>query len=180
MAKKHIKETKAKETEPQQSEQNEANIKIAELEKQIEELHTQVTDLEEIKLRQMAEFENYRRRTQKEKLELMDNAGERIFTDMLPLVDDMERALHAADQYEDMAALQEGLEMIYQKYLKFLADHKVTVIETEGKDFSTDEHEAITLFNAGEDKKGKVIDCTQKGYKLGEKVIRFAKVVVGE
>lgn len=185
MTKKNIKETKATkakatETEPQQAERNEAKMKIADLEKQVEELQSQIADLEEIKLRQMAEFENYRRRTQKEKLELMDNAGERIFTDMLPLVDDMERALGAANKYENMAALQEGLEMIYQKYLKFLTDHKVTVIETEDKDFSTDEHEAITLFNAGEDKKGKIIDCTQKGYKLGEKVIRFAKVVVGE
>lgn len=142
------------------------------LEEKVKELEAKVTELEDLKLRQMAEFDNFRRRTQKEKLELMDNAGERIFTDMLPLIDDFERAL----QHEQ----SEGVQLIYQKFLNFLAQNKVTPIETEDKEFSTDEHEAITTFAAGEDKKGKIIDCTQKGYKLGEKVIRFAKVVVGE
>lgn len=142
------------------------------LEEKVKELEAKVAELEDLKLRQMAEFDNFRRRTQKEKLELMDNAGERIFTDMLPLIDDFERAL----QHEQ----SEGVQLIYQKFLNFLAQNKVTPIETEDKEFSTDEHEAITTFAAGEDKKGKIIDCTQKGYKLGEKVIRFAKVVVGE
>jgi len=150
-----------------------ANVnEVDELKKKVEDLETKVSELEDLKLRQMAEFENFRRRTQKEKLELMDNAGERIFTDMLPLIDDFERAL----QHEQ----SEGVQLIYQKFLKFLEQNKVTPIATEDKDFSTDEHEAITTFAAGEDKKGKIIDCTQKGYKLGEKVIRFAKVVVGE
>lgn len=174
MAKKNIKEPKEAKTTKQAEEQNVA------LQQQVDELQARVNDLEELKLRQMAEFENYRRRTQKEKLELMDNAGERIFTDMLPLIDDFERSIHAAEKYEDVAALKEGLDMIYRKFIKFLEDNKVTAIETEDKDFSTDEHEAVTLFNAGEDKKGKIIDCTQKGYKLGDKVLRYAKVVVGE
>jgi len=159
---------------------------IVQLKQQIEQLTAQVAELEDIKLRQMAEFDNYRRRTQKEKLELMDSAGERIFKDMLPLVDDFERAINslakhkAQEENEYAKALGEGIELVYQKFLSFLTQNKVSVIETQDKDFSTDEHEAITTFAAGEDKKGKIIDCTQKGYKLGEKVIRFAKVVVGE
>ncbi|MCQ2348511.1 MAG: nucleotide exchange factor GrpE [Paludibacteraceae bacterium] len=153
---------------------------VEELKTKVESLEAKVAELEDIKLRQMAEFDNYRRRTQKEKLELMDNAGEGIFRDMLPLADDWERMMGAMDKYDDVASLKEGAQLVYDKFVKFLNDHKVTAIETENKDFSTDEHEAITTFAAGEDKKGKVIDCTQKGYKLGEKVIRFAKVVVGE
>ena len=127
------------------------------------------TETEESKV---AEFDNYRKRTNKEKLDLMATAGERIFKDMLPLVDDFERAVKATDD--------EGVKLIYQKFLAFLAANDVHAIETEGVDFNTDEHEAVTTFAAGEDKKGKVIDCTQRGYKLGDKVIRFAKVVVGE
>lgn len=142
----------------------------------MEQLYAQaqerIAELEDKNLRMMAEFDNYRRRTNKEKLELMETAGERIFTEMLPLVDDFERALAVIDD--------EGVKLIYQKFLGFLDKHDVHAIETEGVDFNTDEHEAITTFAAGEEKKGKVIDCTQKGYKLGDKVIRFAKVVVGE
>ncbi|MCQ2310437.1 MAG: nucleotide exchange factor GrpE [Paludibacteraceae bacterium] len=153
---------------------------VQELEQKNQELTQKNEELEDFKLRQMAEFDNYRRRTQKEKLELMDNAGERIFTDMLPLADDWDRMLAAMDKYDDVAALKEGAQLVYDKFIKFLSDNKVTPIETQDKDFNTDEHEAITTFAAGQDKKGKVIDCTQKGYKLNEKVIRYAKVVVGE
>ncbi len=163
-----------------QKPQENSTEKIQELEQKVQELESKVQDLEDVKLRQMAEFENYRRRTQKEKLELMDTAGERIFKDMLPLADDWERMMAAMDKFDDVVSLKEGAKLVYDKFIKFLADNKVTAIETEGKDFSTDEHEAITTFAAGEDKKGKIIDCTQKGYKLGEKVIRYAKVVVGE
>ena len=146
----------------------------------MEELQTRIEELEDKNLRMMAEFDNYRRRTNKEKLELMETAGERIFKDILPLVDDFERATEAMQKTEDIEAVREGIKLIYQKFLSFLAANDVHVIETEGADFNTDEHEAVTTFAAGEDKKGKVIDCTQKGYKLGDKVIRFAKVVVGE
>ena len=137
-----------------------------------ETLKERIAELEDKNLRMMAEFDNYRRRTNKEKLELMATAGERIFTEMLPLVDDFERALAVIDD--------EGVRLIYNKFLAFLDKNDVHVIETEGADFNTDEHEAVTTFAAGEEKRGKVIDCTQKGYKLGDKVIRFAKVVVGE
>lgn len=146
----------------------------------VDELQAHIAELEDKNLRMMAEFDNFRRRTNKEKLELMQNAGERIFTEMLPLVDDFERAVEAMEKTEDIDAIREGIRLIQQKFISFLDKNDVHAIMTDGADFNTDEHEAVTTFAAGEEKKGKVIDCTQKGYKLGEKVIRFAKVVVGE
>ena len=146
----------------------------------VEELQNRIAELEDKNLRMMAEFDNYRRRTNKEKLELMETAGERIFTEMLPLVDDFERAMDAMQKTDDIDAVREGIRLIQQKFISFLDKNDVHAIETEGVDFNTDEHEAVTTFAAGEDQKGKIIDCTQKGYKLGDKVIRFAKVVVGE
>ena len=141
-------------------------------EEQLAKAQERIAELEDKNLRMMAEFDNFRRRTNKEKLELMETAGERIFKEMLPLVDDFERAVAATQD--------EGVKLIYQKFLSFLDKNDVHPIQTEDADFNTDEHEAVTTFAAGEEKKGKVIDCTQKGYKLGDKVIRFAKVVVGE
>ena len=155
------------------SETEQLQVKVAELE-------ARVAELEDLKLRQMAEFDNFRRRTNKEKLELMTTAGERIFSDMLPLVDDFERAKVAMAKSDDIEAVREGIDLIYNKFINFLAANNVKAIDTTDADFNTDLHEAITTFAAGEDKKGKVIDCTQTGYTLGEKVIRFAKVVVGE
>jgi len=149
-------------------------------ENETEGLKARIGELEDKNLRMMAEFDNYRRRTNKEKLDLMETAGERIFIEMLPLVDDFERAVAAMEKTDDIDAVREGIRLIQQKFLGFLDKHDVHAIETEGMDFNTDEHEAVTTFAAGEDQKGKVIDCTQRGYKLGEKVIRFAKVVVGE
>jgi len=146
----------------------------------VAELEARVAELEDLKLRQMAEFDNFRRRTNKEKLELMTTAGERIFKDMLPLVDDFERAKDAMAKTDDIEAVRQGIDLIYNKFIGFLAANDVKAIDTTDADFNTDLHEAITTFAAGEDKKGKVIDCTQKGYTLGEKVIRFSKVVVGE
>ena len=150
------------------------------IEEQLAQAQERIAELEDKNLRMMAEFDNYRRRTNKEKLELMATAGERIFKEMLPLVDDFERAVAVMDKTNDIDAVREGIKLIQQKFLSFLDKNDVHPIETEEADFNTDEHEAVTTFAAGEDKKGKVIDCTQKGYKLGEKVIRFAKVVVGE
>jgi molecular chaperone GrpE len=158
------------------NEVNDAN----EAEDETEALKARIEELEDKNLRMMAEFDNYRRRTNKEKLELMATAGERIFKEMLPLVDDFERAVEAMDKTDDIESVREGIKLIQQKFLSFLDKEDVHAIETDGVDFNTDEHEAITTFAAGEEQKGKVIDCTQRGYKLGEKVIRFAKVVVGE
>ena len=134
-----------------------------------EELEARIAELEDKNLRMMAEFDNYRRRTNKEKLDLM-----------APLIDDFERATEAMNKTDDIEAVREGIRLIQQKFISFLDKHGVHAIETEGVDFNTDEHEAVTTFAAGEEQKGKVIDCTQRGYKLGDKVIRFAKVVVGE
>lgn len=162
---------------------NEANDANDETEvDETEALKARIEELEDKNLRMMAEFDNYRRRTNKEKLELMETAGERIFKEMLPLVDDFERALASINDAngDNGDALLNGVQLIYQKFIGFLEKNDVHAIETEGVDFNTDEHEAVTTFAAGEDQKGKVIDCTQKGYKLGDKVIRFAKVVVGE
>lgn len=174
-------ETAAEESAaPAAEETAEQEAPQADLHQEVETLTARVAELEDKNLRMMAEFDNYRRRTNKEKLALMETAGEKIFTEMLALVDDFERAQAAMQKTEDIESLRSGIELIHQKFITFLDKHDVHAIETENSDFNTDEHEAITTFAAGEDKKGKVIDCTQKGYKLGEKVIRFAKVVVGE
>ena len=149
-------------------------------EQQIERLEKRVAELEDIRLRQMAEFDNYRRRTNKEKLDLMETASDKLLVDILPLVDDFERAREAMAKTEDIASLREGIDLIYNKFIAWLDKQNVHAIDTTDADFNTDEHEAITTFAAGEDKKGKIIDCTQRGYKHGERVIRFAKVVVGE
>ena len=172
-----------KELIEQSAEQVEATAEVSETEQlqaKVAELEARVAELEDLKLRQMAEFDNFRRRTNKEKLELMSTAGERIFCDMLPLVDDFERAKVAMAKSDDINAVREGIDLIYNKFINFLAANNVKAIDTTDADFNTDLHEAITTFAAGDDKKGKVIDCTQTGYTLGEKVIRFAKVVVGE
>jgi molecular chaperone GrpE len=173
----------AQECADEQVEQQEEVKELTEtevLQAKVAELEARVAELEDLKLRQMAEFDNFRRRTNKEKLELMSTAGERIFCDMLPLVDDFERAKVAMAKSEDIEAVREGIELIYNKFVAFLDANNVKAIDTTDADFNTDLHEAITTFAAGDDKKGKVIDCTQTGYTLGEKVIRFAKVVVGE
>ena len=168
------------EVENTESVQTEEVSETEMLQAKVAELEARVAELEDLKLRQMAEFDNFRRRTNKEKLELMTTAGERIFKDMLPLVDDFERAKDAMEKTDDIEAVRQGIELIYNKFIGFLVANDVKVIDTADADFNTDLHEAITTFAAGEDKKGKVIDCTQKGYTLGEKVIRFSKVVVGE
>ena len=166
-------------TEQVAQEENEPT-EVEVLQKKVTDLEAKVAELEDLKLRQMAEFDNFRRRTNKEKLELMTTAGERIFCDMLPLVDDFERAKVAMAKSEDIHAVREGIDLIYNKFIAFLGANNVKAIDTTDANFNTDLHEAITTFAAGEDNKGKVIDCTKTGYTLGEKVIRFAKVVVGE
>ena len=138
-------------------------------------------ELNDKNLRLMAEFDNFRNRTLKEKADLIKNAGERIFTDMLPLIDDFERALDAMESAEDVDAVKEGVTLIYDKFIGFLNKNGVQEIPTENEAFDVDVHEAVTTFPApSDDMKGKIIDCTAKGYTLNDKVIRFSKVVVGE
>lgn len=186
MSKKDIEEKEMEQPEAQEAQnettENEATEAPQEptAEELLEKANQEISDLKDKNLRMMAEFDNFRRRTAREKLDLQKTAGERIFVDMLSLIDDFERAKQAMASTEDIEALRQGIELIYQKFVGFLAQNDVKAIETENADFDTEFHEAITTFAAGEDKKGKVIDCTQKGYTLGEKVIRYAKVVVGE
>ena len=148
---------------------------------EIAELTQKCSDLNDKNLRLMAEFDNYRKRTLKERSDLVKTAGENILSSMLPLVDDFERALKAMETAEDIVAVKEGVDLIYGKFIAFLLQNGVKAIPTENEVFDTDLHEAITTFPAPtEDLKGKIIDCASKGYTLNEKVIRFSKVVVGE
>ena len=144
-------------------------------------LQEKCDELSDKNLRLMAEFDNYRKRTIKEKGELIKTANEKVLIDLLSVVDDFERAKMAIDSSEDITALREGVELIYDKFIVFLAQKGVKAIATENADFDVEFHEAITTFPApSEEQKGKIIDCVSKGYTLNEKVIRFSKVVVGE
>ena len=130
-------------------------------------------------IRLYAEFENYKKRTLKEKTELILNGGEKTITAILPILDDFERAI--ADKTEDATAIKEGFDLIFKKFLKTLEGIGVNKIETEDKGFNVDYHEAIAMVpGMGDDKKGKIIDCVQTGYMLNDKVIRHAKVAVGQ
>ena len=149
------------------------------VEEQLEEAKKQLADMTDQYLRKAAEFENYRKRTIKEKSELILNGAESTVKAILPILDDFERAL--ADKTEDAKAIKEGVTLIFNKFIKTLKGLGVEKIETEDKDFDVDFHEAIAMVpGMGDDKKGKVIDCVQTGYKLNDKVIRHAKVAVGQ
>ena len=141
---------------------------------EIEQLKTQI-------LYKTAEFDNYRKRTLKEKAELILNGGEKAVSAILPVIDDMERAMENGEKTDDPAVLREGMELIYHKFIKALEGLGVKKIETKDADFNTDLHEAVAMVpGMGDDKKGKVIDCLQTGYQLNDKVIRHAKVAVGQ
>ncbi len=145
----------------------------------LEAAQQQIAQLKDQYLRQVAEFDNYRKRTLKEKAELILNGGEKTISAILPVLDDFERAI--ADKNEDAQAIKEGFELIYKKFQSTLNGLGVKEIETQDKDFDTDNMEAIAMVpGMGDDKKGKVIDCVQKGYTLNDKVIRHAKVAVGQ
>ena len=147
----------------------------------LEEANEQIAKLKDQLLRTMAEFENYKKRTLKEKTELILNGGEKTISAILPVLDDMERAIANADKADDINKLEEGWELIYKKFEGCLNSLGVKKIETENADFNTDYHEAVAMVpGMGDDKKGKVIDCVQTGYLLNEKVIRHAKVAVGQ
>lgn len=147
----------------------------------LEEANEQIAKLKDQLLRTMAEFENYKKRTLKEKTELILNGGEKTISAILPVLDDMERAIANADKADDIDKLEEGWELIYKKFEGCLNSLGVKKIETENADFNTDYHEAVAMVpGMGDDKKGKVIDCVQTGYLLNEKVIRHAKVAVGQ
>ena len=132
-------------------------------------------------LRQVAEFDNYRKRTLKERAELILNGGEKTITALLPVLDDMERAIQNGEKTDDPQVLRDGMTLIYQKLMKVLEAQGVSKIDTKNANFDTSLHEAVALVpGMGDDKKGKVIDCMATGYKLNDKVIRYAKVAVGQ
>ena len=169
---KEAEETVAEETA--QTEESEEKDPLEKAQEEIAELKTQL-------LYKAAEFDNYRKRTLKERAELILNGGEKFITAILPVLDDMERAIANGEKTDDPEVLREGMTLIYQKFMKTLEAQGVSKIETEDADFDTDVHEAVAMVpGMGDDKKGKVIDCLQQGYKLNDKVIRHAKVAVGQ
>ena len=157
-----------------QEEQAETTDPLEAAQKEIEELKNKHLYL-------VAEYDNYRKRTLKERAELILNGGEKVIAAILPVLDDMERAIENGEKTDDPAVLREGMTLIHQKFIKILENQGVSRIETENADFDTDIHEAVAMVpGMGDDKKGKVIDCLQQGYKLHDKVIRHAKVAVGQ
>lgn len=145
----------------------------------LEEAQKQIEELKDKYLRTVAEFDNYKKRTLKEKTELILNGGAKTVAAILPVLDDFERAI--ADKSDDPKAIKEGIQNIFNKFVKSLESLGVKQIETKDKDFDTDYHEAVAMVpGMGDDKKGKVVDCLQTGYTMNDKVIRHAKVAVGQ
>ena len=175
-------ESEAEEEQPEEGAKEEAKEEAAEEEKDpLEVANEKIAELNDKFLRKVAEFDNYRKRTLKEKAELILNGAEKTLTKILPVIDDMERAIENGKKTDDVEALREGMDLIYKKFIKILEGEGVERIETTGKDFDTDYHEAIAMVpGMGDENKGKVIDCVQTGYTLNGKVIRFAKVAVGQ
>ena len=163
-------------TEPEAPLTEEEQLKL-----QLAEAEAKIAELQDRYLRQAAEFDNYRKRTIKEKADLIKSAAEKVIVAELPIVDDMDRALENMEKGMDADACIEGFKLIAQKFKNTLAQQGLEKIDTDGQDFDTDYHEAIALIPApAEELKGKILDCVQAGYKLGDKVIRHAKVAVGQ
>lgn len=178
-------EQTALETEQSTQEEEKAPVEPEEseeltVEQQLEAANAEIASLKDQLLRKIAEFENYRKRTIKEKTDLILNGGEKTIITILPVIDDFERALKNMKSADDVNAVLEGVELIYKKFMDILGRQGVSVIETKEADFDVDLHEAVAQLPAPTPElKGKVMDCTQTGYKLNEKVIRHAQVVVG-
>ena len=180
----NVEETLNNAEEQPQDEQAENAVPMTHEEALEKELETAQETIEEQKdkyLRLSAEFDNYRKRTMKEKAELILNGGEKSLSSILPVVDDFERAIKTMETATDVQAVKEGVELIYNKFMATLAQNGVKVIETKDQPLNTDYHEAIAVIPApSEAQKGKILDCVQTGYTLNDKVLRHAKVVVGE
>lgn len=160
------------------------NTEVLELENEVVEengsvLEDQLAEAKDKYLRLYADFENFRRRTAKEKIEMIQNASEGLIKDLIPVIDDFERANKSFETVTEIEPLKEGISLIFHKLQKTLASKGLKMMDVKDQNFDADLHECITQFAAGEDKKGKVIDEVEKGYFLNEKVIRYAKVVVG-
>ena len=167
--------------EPNKKEDEQKLTGEAKLQKELETATKTIEEQKDKYLRLSAEFDNYRKRTMKEKAELIKNGGEKTISAILPILDDMERALQNAAKTEDLDAIRQGIELISQKFHKVLEQEGLQKMEPIGEAFDTDYHEAVALVPApNEEQKGKVLDCVQTGYKLNDKVIRHAKVVVAQ
>ena len=180
----NVEETQNHAEEQPQNEQAEDATPLTheeELEKELEKAQEEIEEQKNKYLRLSAEFDNYRKRTMKEKAELILNGGEKSLSSILPVVDDFERAIKTMETATDVNAVKEGVELIYNKFMAVLAQNGVKVIETKDQPLDTDYHEAIAVIPApSEAQKGKILDCVQTGYTLNDKVLRHAKVVVGE
>ena len=152
-----------------------------ELEAKVEKLEAQLAEQKKEYMFLMAEFDNFRKRTVKEKAEIIKNGAENAFKNLLPIIDDFERAIQVMKDINDANAIKEGVELIYHKFLKYLEQNGVKVIDINDNNFNTEYHEAVTTFpTPDESLKGKIIETIQKGYMLNDKVLRHAKVVVGQ
>ena len=172
---------KAPQAEMQEDTAEENTQEEVSVEEQLQKAQEEIQHLKDNHLRQLAEFDNYRKRTLKEKAELILNGGEKVMTAFLPILDDLARAQKNIEKNQDYNTLKEGVDLIVKKLYKVLGEQGLTVIDTEGQPFDTDYYEAVALVPVeDETQKGKVIDCVQTGYKLNDKVIRHAKVVVGQ
>lgn len=172
---------KAPQAEAQEDTAEENAQEEVSVEEQLQKAQEEIQHLKDNHLRQLAEFDNYRKRTLKEKAELILNGGEKVITAFLPILDDLARAQENIEKNQDYNTLKEGVDLIVKKLYKVLGEQGLTVIDTEGQPFDTDYYEAVALVPVeDETQKGKVIDCVQTGYKLNDKVIRHAKVVVGQ
>ncbi len=172
-------DSEKKEQAEEQAGETDANAEEKKEEDPLEKANKEIAELKDKYLRTLAEFDNYKKRTLKEKTELILNGGEKTVKAVLPVLDDFERALK--DKSEDPKAIKDGVSMIFNKFVKTLESLGVKKIDTDDKDFDTDFHEAVAMVpGMGDDKKGKVIDCLQTGYTLNDKVIRHAKVAVGQ
>ncbi|MBR2205154.1 MAG: nucleotide exchange factor GrpE [Prevotella sp.] len=170
-----------KEAEVSENSEKSEDSENSEEQDPLEKAQAEIAELKNQLLYKVAEFENYRKRTLKERAELILNGGEKFITSILPVLDDMERAIENGAKTDDPEVLREGMTLIHQKFMKTLESQGVSKIDTENADFDTDLHEAVAMVpGMGDDKKGKVIDCLQQGYKLNDKVIRHAKVAVGQ
>lgn len=173
------KQTKEDKKNDETGDQCEEERQDAEDEKEL--LKRQLEELNDKHMRLIAEYDNFRKRTLREKMELSKNAGENLLVNLLPVLDDFERAMQHIDSAKDLEAVKEGIDLIYNKFQDYLKQQGVSEIETDDQEFDSEVHEAVTKIPApDEDKKGKIVDCVQKGYKLNDKVIRYPKVVVGE
>ena len=167
----------------QDQEVSEDNLteEMTDLEKELNDLNKKYDELNNSFLRLHAEFDNFRKRTLKEKAELIRSGGERVLLDIITLVDDFERALVILHDAEDKDAMLEGMDLIYSKFISFLTQHGIKEIEAIGQPFDAERFEAVTTIPAtDESEKGLIVDCIQKGYEMNEKIIRFPKVIVGE